>query len=92
VEKLKYMHRNPVCRGLVEKPEDWPWSSFRHYATGQEGTVEIESGWTSHKVSKMQNRQADIRESHPSRKERVKCGTHLWDVISLFKDFVACLP
>ena len=29
-EKLRYMHRNPVKRGLVEKPEDWPWSSFRH--------------------------------------------------------------
>jgi len=31
VEKLKYMHRSPVRRGLVTKPEDWPWSSFRHY-------------------------------------------------------------
>jgi putative transposase len=31
VEKLKYMHRNPVTRGLVEKPEDWRWSSFGHY-------------------------------------------------------------
>jgi putative transposase len=47
VEKLRYMHRNPVVRGLVSKPEDWPWSSFRHYATGQEGTVEIESPWTA---------------------------------------------
>jgi putative transposase len=47
VEKLRYMHRNPVVRGLVEKPEDWPWSSFRHYATGQLGVVEIESHWTS---------------------------------------------
>ncbi|MGP8269286.1 MAG: REP-associated tyrosine transposase [Terracidiphilus sp.] len=46
VEKLRYMHRNPVKRGLVEKPEDWPWSSFRHYRTGIEGTVEIESFWT----------------------------------------------
>jgi putative transposase len=46
VEKLRYMHRNPVVRGLVEKPEDWPWSSFRHYATGIEGAVEIESFWT----------------------------------------------
>ena len=46
VEKLRYMHRNPVKRGLVEKPNDWPWSSFRHYQTGIEGTVEIESGWT----------------------------------------------
>jgi putative transposase len=46
VEKLKYMHRNPVVRGLVEKPEQWTWSSFRHYATGIEGIVEIESFWT----------------------------------------------
>jgi len=47
IEKLRYMHRNPVARGLVEKPEDWPWSSFRHYATGVEGAVEIESQWTA---------------------------------------------
>jgi putative transposase len=46
VEKLCYMHRNPVQRGLAEKPEDWTWSSFHHYATGIEGTVEIESFWT----------------------------------------------
>ena len=46
-EKLRYMHRNPVRRGLVAKPEDWPWSSFRHYATGALGTVEIESHWTA---------------------------------------------
>jgi putative transposase len=45
-EKLKYIHRNPVTRGLVEKPEDWPWSSFRHHSTGEIGTVEIESWWT----------------------------------------------
>jgi putative transposase len=49
VEKLRYMHRNPVKRGLVEEPEDWPWSSFRHYATGEIGTVEIESQWTAHR-------------------------------------------
>ena len=49
VEKLRYLHRNPVTRGLVEKPEDWPWSSYRHYATGVEGTVEIESMWTARK-------------------------------------------
>ena len=46
VEKLRYIHRNPVKRGLVEHPEDWAWSSFRHYATGIHGTVEIESFWT----------------------------------------------
>jgi putative transposase len=46
-EKLRYMHRNPVVRGLVSKPEEWVWSSFRHYLTGERGTVEIESVWTA---------------------------------------------
>lgn len=45
-EKLRYIHRNPVARGLVSNPEDWPWSSFRHWATGEIGAVEIESHWT----------------------------------------------
>ncbi len=47
------MHRNPVQRGLVERPEDWRWSSFRHYATGCEGTVEIESEWTARRRERM---------------------------------------
>jgi putative transposase len=55
IEKLRYMHRNPVKRGLVEKPEDWKWSSYRHYLTGMEGVVEIESEWTARKREKMGN-------------------------------------
>jgi len=47
VEKLRYIHRNPVERGLVERPEDWIWSSFRHYITGEAGPVGIESQWTA---------------------------------------------
>ena len=47
VEKLRYIHRNPVHRGLVATPEAWMWSSFRHYQTGVRGTVEIESEWTA---------------------------------------------
>ena len=31
LEKLKYMHGNPVKRGSVDSPEKWPWSSFRFY-------------------------------------------------------------
>jgi len=49
VEKLRYIHRNPVKAGLCERPEKWEWSSFRHYATGCEGRVEIESEWTARK-------------------------------------------
>ena len=42
VEKLRYIHRNPVHRGLCEHPEDWKWSSFLAWVTGAEGPVEIE--------------------------------------------------
>ena len=47
VEKIRYIHRNPVTRGLVARPEEYRWSSFNHYATGEVGTVEIESEWTA---------------------------------------------
>jgi putative transposase len=47
IEKLRYMHRNPVKRGLIASPEDWQWSSFRHYAIGCESPIEIESEWTA---------------------------------------------
>jgi putative transposase len=53
VEKLRYLHRNPVKAGLCERPEDWQWSSFRHYATGLEGRVEIESEWTARKRERL---------------------------------------
>ena len=49
IEKLRYIHRNPVVRGLVASPELWAWSSFRHCASGFEGVVEIESQWTARK-------------------------------------------
>jgi hypothetical protein len=45
--KLRYLHRNPVKRGLVKEPGDWSWSSFRHYALREVGVVEIESEWTA---------------------------------------------
>ncbi len=47
LEKRRYIHRNPVTRGLCERPVDWTWSSFRHWWTGERGTVEIESHWTA---------------------------------------------
>jgi len=41
VEKLRYMHRNPVKEGLVPEPEQWLWSSYRSYAYGEPGMVRI---------------------------------------------------
>ena len=52
-EKLRYIHRNPVRRGLVRSPEEWVWSSFRHYLSGIEGVVEIESQWSARKREQM---------------------------------------
>jgi len=49
VQKLRYIHRNPVKRGLVARREDWPWSSYRHYANCEVDVVEIESQWTARK-------------------------------------------
>jgi putative transposase len=46
-EKLRYIHRNPVERGLVAAPEEYRWSSFRHYAMGERGVIEVESAWTA---------------------------------------------
>ena len=47
IEKRRYIHRNPVGRGLVVEPDQWRWSSFRHWWTGEVGTVEVESDWTA---------------------------------------------
>jgi putative transposase len=44
-EKLRYIHQNPVTRGLVETPEDWQWSSYRHYAFGEICQVTVDSSW-----------------------------------------------
>ena len=41
VEKLRYVHRNPVKRGLVDSPEEWRWSSFRWYSCGEVGPVRL---------------------------------------------------
>ena len=46
VEKLRYMHRNPVTRGLVSLPEEWAWSSYRQYFSGESGQVEVDTRWT----------------------------------------------
>jgi putative transposase len=39
VQKLNYIHYNPVKRGLVNSPELWRWSSFRFYWYGEAGPV-----------------------------------------------------
>ena len=45
VEKLRYMHRNPVKAGLVSRAEDWRWSSFRFYLLNEPGPVTVTRGY-----------------------------------------------
>ena len=45
VEKLRYMHRNPVKRGLVTSPEEWRWSSYRFYLLDEPGPVRVNESW-----------------------------------------------
>jgi len=40
-QKIDYIHYNPVKAGLVDKPEDWPYSSARDYL-GLKGLLEID--------------------------------------------------
>ncbi len=41
LEKLNYIHFNPVKRGLVKLPEEWLWSSCRFYWLGEKGRVKV---------------------------------------------------
>ena len=36
---VNYIHNNPVKHGLVERPEDWPWSTYHRYV--REGTMGV---------------------------------------------------
>jgi putative transposase len=42
-EKLDYMHLNPVRAGLVDRPDDWRWSSARWYL--ERRTVGVPIHW-----------------------------------------------
>ena len=43
LDKINYCHWNPVRRGLVNRPEDWPWSSYRYYQDEKVGLVVVDS-------------------------------------------------
>ena len=73
IEKLRYIHRNPVTRGLAARPEDWEWSSFRQWATGCDGRVEVESQWTARKREQMDTALEPVN-AHPSPKRGERVG------------------
>jgi hypothetical protein len=69
VEKLSYMHRNPVKRGLVLSPEEWAWSSFRAYAFAEEGLVHVDACAWKFEVPISHSSENRGRVGHPAPKE-----------------------
>ena len=41
-EEVRYIENNPVRAGLVERAEDYPWSSARHHVLGERDPVIID--------------------------------------------------
>jgi REP-associated tyrosine transposase len=44
LEKLDYMHNNPVTRRLVRSPGEWPWSSWRFYFLNDTSLITMDRG------------------------------------------------
>lgn len=43
IQKIEYIHNNPVRRGYVDRPEDWRYSSARNYL-GKQGLIPVTLG------------------------------------------------
>jgi len=41
-KQIDYIHMNPVRRGLVQRPEDWEWSSAGFWMYSKESKIRIE--------------------------------------------------
>ncbi|MFL6436915.1 MAG: REP-associated tyrosine transposase [Terriglobales bacterium] len=63
-EKLKYMHQNPVKRGLVSTPELWRWSSYRVYAFGERGPVNMDWRFPPYTMKRTRVRRFGQRDEH----------------------------
>ncbi len=44
-QKLEYIHRNPVKKGLAKNPEEWKWSSASDYLIDNNGDINIFKEW-----------------------------------------------
>jgi putative transposase len=41
-EKMRYIHANPVRRGLAVTPDEWHWSSWHAWQTGEDTPMPID--------------------------------------------------
>ncbi len=47
LEKIDYSHKNPITRGLVDRADDWRWSSYRYYELDDSSVLRMDwdGGW-----------------------------------------------
>lgn len=57
----KYIELNPVKAGMVALPEDYPWSSYRHYAFGEKNNLLTEDIFYQELANHDQGRQKEFR-------------------------------
>lgn len=41
MQKLDYIHQNPVRAGFVDRPEDWRYSSAKNYYTKEQTVIDV---------------------------------------------------
>jgi putative transposase len=51
LELIRYIHLNPVRAGIVQEPQDYPWSGHRAYL-GREGIPWLTTDWVLSQFSK----------------------------------------
>jgi putative transposase len=42
LQKIDYIHKNPVKRGLVDVPEHWRYSSARNYSSNEHSVIQVD--------------------------------------------------
>ena len=58
----RYIERNPLRAEIVKKAEDYPWSSYRHYALGETDPLVDEDPYYSGLGKTPEERQRNYRE------------------------------
>ena len=41
LQRLNYIHNNPVEAGFVTEPQHWKWSSAHDYMGGKQGMIDV---------------------------------------------------
>jgi len=45
LQKINYIHNNPLKAGLVKSAADYRWSSFRSFYFGEAEPIDVDKDW-----------------------------------------------